>query len=406
MKQLCNFPLKALALNMALLASCSSEATPGPDSSAVPLENLPPKTAPVLIEGYEQPPVGTVSSFRTDFSKRTISYSEVLSGGPPKDGIPAIDDPRFVTVADADQWLAALEPVIVVRVADEARAYPIQILMWHEIVNDELAGMPLMVSFCPLFNTAIAFERELDGRILDFGTTGRLRFSNLIMYDRQSESWWQQATGEAIAGDYAGSRLTFYPASIIAWATFKAAYPDATVLSRQTGYGRDYGNNPYLGYDDVEQLPFLYRGKPTPARLAAMARVLTLELGGEAVAFPYEALSGVKVANDMVDGQAVAVFWAGGTASALDTSAIVEGRDVGAALAYAAEAAGQVLSSIFDRGKIRDKETGSGWDILGRAVSGPLQGTRLKELPAINHFWFSWAAFRPETRIFQAAGVQ
>lgn len=137
---------------------------------------------------------------------------------------------------EADEWLEAVEPVVLVRVGDEARAYPIQILMWHEIVNDSLGGKPLMVSFCPLCNTAIAFEREFDGQILDFGTTGRLRYSNLIMYDRQTETWWQQATGDAIAGEYAGAQLAFYPASIISWADFKAAYPNSTVLSHETGH--------------------------------------------------------------------------------------------------------------------------------------------------------------------------
>jgi hypothetical protein len=299
MKHAYNPSLIVLVLTALVSASCSSDRKPARDPSTVlerevEAESSPDRAAsrelsgksPLLIEGDEPPPAGAASSFRTDFTKRTISYSEVLSGGPPKDGIPAIDAPRFVDVAEADQWLAAVEPVVLVRVGDESRAYPIQILMWHEIVNDSLGGIPLLVTFCPLCNTAIAFEREFDGQVLDFGTTGRLRFSNLIMYDRQSESWWQQATGDAIAGDYAGSRLSFYPASIISWGAFKAGYPDGTVLSRQTGYSKPYGNNPYLGYDDIEQLPFLYRGQPTPGHLAPMVRVLTLELGGEAVAYP------------------------------------------------------------------------------------------------------------------------
>jgi hypothetical protein len=168
----------------------------------------------------ETPPKGAASEFSTDFSKHTVSYAEIISGGPPKDGIPAIDEPVFVDVDEANSWLKPVEPVILVEVGDEARAYPLQILIWHEIVNDTLGDLPLAVTFCPLCNTAIAFERTFDGQVLDFGTTGRLRYSNLIMYDRQTETWWQQANGEAIAGEYAGSQLEFYPAVIISWQEF------------------------------------------------------------------------------------------------------------------------------------------------------------------------------------------
>jgi hypothetical protein len=395
-----------LLLSSLILSACSPGQTPPDDLPPLPeqtgeADTFPTAEPPALLEGDESPPAGAESQFRTDFSKRTVSYSEILSGGPPKDGIPSIDNPQFISVNEANEWLAAVEPVVLVRVGDEARAYPIQILMWHEIVNDTLGGLPLLVTFCPLCNTAIAFERDFDGQTLDFGTTGRLRFSNLIMYDRQTESWWQQATGDAIAGDYAGSQLTFYPASIISWADFKAAYPTGTVLSRETGHSRPYGNNPYLGYDDVEQSPFLYRGEPTPGQLVPMARVLTLDLGGEAVAYPYDILSSVNVVNDTVGGQRVVVFWVEGTASALDTGNIPEGRDVGATVAYSAEVDGQPLAFEFADGVFRDKETGSEWDILGRAVAGELEGAQLTELPAINHFWFSWAAFRPETRVYE-----
>ncbi len=394
-----------LLLATLFMSACSPQQTPAsappPAPSATPVSAAP--SGPELVEGLadEPPPTGAEFEFKTDFSKHTVPYSEILSGGPPKDGIPAIDNPQFIRVNEADQWLKPVEPVVLVRVGDEARAYPIQILIWHEIVNDTLGGKPLMVSFCPLCNTAIAFEREFNGQILDFGTTGRLRYSNLIMYDRQTETWWQQATGDAIAGEYAGAQLTFYPASIISWADFKTAYPNGTVLSRETGHNRSYGRNPYLGYDDVNQSPFLYRGKETPGQLVPMARVLTLDLDGEAVAYPYDILSNVGVVNDTVGGQRVVVFWSEGTASALDTSQIAEGRDVGAAVAYAAEVDGQPLTFEVANGVFRDKETGSEWDILGRAVSGTLKGKQLTELPAINHFWFSWAAFRPETRVFE-----
>jgi hypothetical protein len=145
---------------------------------------------------------GAANAFKTDFGIHSVPCSEVLSGGPPKDGIPAIDSPVYVTVADADTWLKPMEPVVFVEIAGDARAFPLQILVWHELVNAEVGNVPVVVTFCPLRNTAIAFERTVSGTVLDFGATGRLRFSNLIMYDRATESWWQQANGKAIAYPY------------------------------------------------------------------------------------------------------------------------------------------------------------------------------------------------------------
>jgi hypothetical protein len=330
-----------------------------------------------------------------------VSYREILSGGPPKDGIPALDQPRFISIDEADAWLKPQEPVILFQVGDDARAYPIQILMWHEIVNDVVGDVPAVVTFCPLCNTAIAFERTLDGQVLDFGTTGRLRYSNLIMYDRQTESWWQQATGDAIAGEFTGRQLNFLPASIIAWADFKAAYPQGRVLSRETGYARRYGDNPYTGYDDVNRPPFLYEGPRTPGMLPPMARVFTVDLNGEAAAYPFDILQKVRVVNDSVGGSPLVVMWTPGTASALDAPTVALGRDVGAVNAFSRRIDGQTLSFRLDGERIVDQETGSQWDILGRAASGPLAGSRLTPVVGINHFWFSWAAFKPETRVYQ-----
>jgi Protein of unknown function (DUF3179) len=170
------------------------------------------KPAACKLLSQESPPEFASIEFKTDFSKHCVHYSEIFSGGPPKDGIPAIDAPRFVSVSSADTWLKPKEPVIFLQVGNDARAYPIQILIWHEIVNDTVGGVPVAVTFCPLCNTAIAFERTINGRVLDFGTTGRLRFSNLLMYDRQTESWWQQAIGQAIIGQLTGTQLVARPA--------------------------------------------------------------------------------------------------------------------------------------------------------------------------------------------------
>lgn len=348
----------------------------------------------------EPPPARAQSEFKTDFRKHSVLYSEILSGGPPKDGIPALKDPQFVSVSEADTWLKPAEPVILVEVQGDAKAYPIQILIWHEIANDTVGGEPLVVTFCPLCNTAIAFKRTVNGKVLDFGTTGRLRYSNLIMYDRQTETWWQQATGEAIAGELTGTQLEFYPATIISWQDFKTSFPEGKVLSRETGYLRDYGENPYVGYDDVNNPPFLYEGPPTPNQLPPVARVLTIDLNGEAVAYPYETLEKVGVVNDTVGGDDVVVFWQAGTASPLDSSSTASGRDVGTAAAFSRELDGQTLAFTFTEGKLLDEQTKSEWNVLGQAVAGEFKGKQLAPAVSINHFWFSWAAFKPETRIY------
>ena len=163
----------------------------------------------------------------TDFTLHSVAFDEIMSGGPPRDGIPPLDSPSFVSPDDADAWLANREPVISFELNGEAKAYPLQILTWHEIVNDEVGGVPVIVTFCPLCNSAIVFDRRLDGVVLDFGTSGRLRNSDLIMWDRQTESWWQQLTGEAIIGKLTGHTLEFLPAPIVSWADFKAAHPRA-----------------------------------------------------------------------------------------------------------------------------------------------------------------------------------
>ncbi|MFZ5903376.1 MAG: DUF3179 domain-containing protein [Chloroflexota bacterium] len=381
-----------------ILNSCAPTSQPTPSASDSPAPDSPQPTLTSLPA--ESPPRGAQSEFTTDFSKHSVPYSEILSGGPPKDGIPAIDEPRFQSISEADEWLEDREPIVFVQANDEAKAYPIQILTWHEIVNDTVGGEPLLVSFCPLCNTAIAFKRTFKGQELDFGTTGRLRYSNLIMYDRQTETWWQQATGDAIAGEHTGAQLEFYPAAIISWADFKAQHPDGKVLSRDTGFSRDYGRNPYFGYDDINQTPFLFDGA-TPDQLPPMARVLTVDLNGKAVAYPYDVLEEVNVVNDTVDAQPVVIFWAEGTASALDARNIPEGREVGSAVAYSRILDGATLDFEFKDGMIFDRQTGSEWNIFGIAIAGELQGEQLAPVVSINHFWFSWAAFRPDTRIYQ-----
>jgi hypothetical protein len=341
------------------------------------------------------------ADWNTNWTRHTIRYDEILSGGPPRDGIPSIDEPKFVGLDAAADWLTPNEPVIAVEINGLARAYPLQILTWHEIVNDTLSDVPILITFCPLCNSAIVFDRRLDGAVYEFGTSGLLRFSDLIMYDRTSESLWQQFTGEGIVGDLAGKRLTLLPSAIISFADFQQIYPDGQILSRETGYNRDYGRNPYVGYDDIGQSPFLFTGIPDD-RLPAMARVVTVSLLGGDVAYPYAELVAKGVVNDSRFGQDMVVFYQSGTSSALDTSRIAEGEDVGATGVFDPHLNGEKLTFRWDEGRIVDEQTGSRWNITGQAETGSLAGQQLVRLVHGDHFWFAWAAFRPDTVIYRA----
>ncbi len=351
--------------------------------------------APTTIaaqEGYGE--------WETDFSNHTVPLDEIVAGGPPKDGIPAIDAPDFVTVEQADRWLDDREPVIFIQESGDARAYPYQILIWHEIVNDVVGGRPLVVTFCPLCNTALAFDRRHRGRTLDFGVTGMLRHADLVMYDRQTETWWQQATGEGIVGRFAGDTLHFVPAQTLRWADFKRTHPDGRVLSRETGHDRPYGRNPYAGYDQGGGPMGAFFSRDVDERLPAMERVAAVRMGSSSVAYPFSSLSERKVVNDTVAGAPVVVFWAPGTASALDRQTIAGGRDVGSTGVFRRTVGDDVLRFTADGdGRFRDQATGSTWDLTGRAVDGPLQGSRLEPIPHGDYFWFAWAAFRPDTDI-------
>ena len=336
--------------------------------------------------------------WRTDFSKHSVDYTEILLGQV-RDGIPSIDDPKFAPVSDDLDWLSEMEPVILIEINGDARAYPLQIMTWHEIVNDVVGGEPVIVTFCPLCNTAIAFERRMGNTINSFGVSGLLRYSDLIMYDRATDSWWQQILGEAIVGQLTGARLPQVPASIISWADFRDNYPDGQVLTRDTGFTRQYGQNPYTGYDDINSSPFLFHG-PEDGRLRPVERVATVELNGETVAYPFLRLEETPVVNDDIGGTPIVVFHAPGTASALDRGTIANSRDVGATGVFDRRLGDRTLTFRPDSNAFIDEETGSTWNVLGRAVDGPLAGQALTPIVHANHFWFAWAAFKPETRVW------
>ncbi len=346
-------------------------------------------------------PSGLVGDWSTDFSKHSVPLDEFIGGGPPKDGIPSIDDPKFVDTGEADGFLENGEPVAILEVGGETRLYPIQILVWHEIVNDELAGVPIAVTFCPLCNSTVAFERTVDGQVLDFGTTGRLRKSDLVMYDRQTESWWQQLTAEAVVGEFTGTDLEVVPTGILSWKEARRSYPDAEVLSRDTGVERDYGSSPYPGYDDPDSDPFLL-DEDADDRLPAKTRVTAIKTGdNSAVVYPVERLSGEAPLNDRVDGSPVAIFFDPDVVSALDELGISSSREVGASAVFDRRVAGRTLTFEpgAESGFVRDRETGTSWDIAGRAIAGRLAGSRLARITADDQFWFAVAAFFTDVEI-------
>lgn len=398
-----------------ILAACSSAVN---NQAVSELESPQKKQGPTAAPLPETPeheeavcedPFGdTIPAFRTDgwrtnFCLHSVDYGEIFSGGPPRDGIPPLDSPRFETVSSADNWIEDFEPVILLDLEGEVRAYPLQILTWHEIVNDQVGDTPVTVTFCPLCNAALVFIRpEINGETLTFGTSGNLRNSDLVMWDRQTESWWQQFNGEAIVGDLLGTKLEFVPSAIISWVDFKSTYPDAQVLSVQTGFQRSYGRNPYAGYDNINSYPFAFVGD-LDSELPAMARVVGIDLeNGEGGAFSLDLLQENQVLNELLGEFPIVLFWKSGTASALDSSSIANGRDVGTTGVFAATVENQVLTfSALEDGLFRDQETGSTWDIFGKALDGSLAGSSLTRLPHHDTFWFAWAAFVPESELHQ-----
>ena len=257
---------------------------------------------------------------QTDFTRTTVEdWTEIISGGPPKDGIPALDNPSFLDVSEETR-LAPREPVIALEIDGETpRAYPIRYLTWHEIVNDEAGDLPVAVTFCPLCNSGITFDRRTEAGVLGFGVSGKLRFSDMVMYDRQTESWWQQAVGRAIVGDLTGTELATLPSWMESWESFATRNPQGLVMD-QPDYHRHYGANPYVRYDSSDR-PFLYSGELPPHGIPPLARVV--RVGDRA--WPLSRLAEAGAITEA----GVTLSWAEGQASALDTQALGAGREVG-----------------------------------------------------------------------------
>jgi hypothetical protein len=392
-----------LAAGAVTLAACGGAGFDDPVIGAS--EEDEPTTTTAASEPAQGPatvvlPSGTSAledMFADEFPDPLVNPREIVSGGPPPDGIPPIDDPVFIPVEDSLNLLPATEPVVALEIDGDARAYPIRVLVWHEIVNDTVGGVPVSVTYCPLCNSAATYERTIGGTETTFGASGRLFASALVMYDRATESLWTHYNGEAVVGLLTGTRLAERPSPLLSWDDFRMAYPTGQVLDwRQTGFDRDYGRNPYTGYDDPENTPFLFRGA-LDDRARAMQRVVGIELGGSSVAYVLDDLTDGEgsATNTTVNGQPVAIFWKAGQSSALDDGTIAEGRDVGSVAVFDPIVDGQALTFDFDTVGFTDRETGSTWSIAGAALSGPLEGATLTRIAHLDTFWFAWSTYQP-----------
>lgn len=293
----------------------------------------------LLSAGAGQPPF--------DITKRSIPREALLDGGPPKDGIPALDRPRFVTSAEAAEFLKDKDQVIGVYRDAEAKAYPLKVMVWHELVNDEIGGRPSTVSYCPLNGAGVVYDPVVSGQQLTFGVTGKLYNSTVVLYDRQTQSLWSQVTRQAIAGPSIGMKLEMIPSLTTTWRYWKTLHPETRVLSPDTGFRRDYNQNPYAAYHTSDEMLFPVP-KNVKSKLRNKERVIGLEISGVSKAYPFSRLK--KKPTPFED-----------------------------------KVAGEKVQVHFDR----KTETASISDSQGNL------------LPAFTIFWFAWQAFHPETQVFE-----
>ncbi|AXT86811.1 hypothetical protein C6I20_07260 [Aeromicrobium sp. A1-2] len=372
-------PLLLTTVFLTLVTACSSADTDAADREDVPSALKDPTNAA--------------------FPTALIDVAELKSGGPAPDGIPPIDEPKFESAADVD-WLEDEEPVLSLTVGGETRAYPLRVMTWHEIVNDEVGGEPVAVTYCPLCNSGVAFLRTVPDRgVLSFGTSGMLFADNLVMYDRQTESLWPQLTGQASVGVLTGTQLEAIPMGTVAWGDFVAAAPAAKVLSRDTGFDRPYGTNPYAGYDDPSgELLFGLPGE-VDTRLPVKERVIGISDDAAHVAVLRSSLVGEAPLEVTVGEREVVLWHLPGQTSALDADTIAGGDEIGTVGVFSPVLDGQELHFKAGSDGFVDRETGSEWNILGRATAGKLKGSVLDAVRHLDTFWFAWVVFHPETSL-------
>jgi hypothetical protein len=317
-----------------------------------------------------------------------VPLDQIVSGGPPPDGIPSIDKPKFISIQDANKYLEDSELVLGLSINGDVRAYPLQILVWHEIVNDKVGDVPVAVTYCPLCFTNQVFNRTLNnGQILEFGTSGKLYNSNLVMYDRTTKSLWSQAMAQGIVGKLPGVKLDRIPFDIAYWKEWKRLYPESKVLSRDTGSTRPYGADPYGDYYTNGDVLFPVSNRDD--RLGLKEIVIGFENNGQYKAFKLQEIENKKVINDQVKGKPIVLF-------SLHPFMV---------RAYDSVVDGQMLIFSYntkDQSFI-DKQTNSLWNFEGKAISGQMKGKQLVRLPFDEGFWFEWVAFHPKTELYKGS---
>lgn len=341
--------------------------------------------------------------WKTDKANHLVPLDEFTALMQP-DGIPPIDDPKFWQAEKGYAVYFEHEPVIAVEINGEAKAYPLSVLMYHEIVNDVVGDIAFSATYCPLCNSAIVFSRSLEYNgqeyLLDFGVSGMLRNSDLVMWDRQTESWWQQFTGEALVGSLSGAQLTIVPSKLISLREFFENYPEGYVLSTETGQIMEYGSNPYADYDALENnQPRLYKGE-VDQRLPAMERVVDVHVKGKYKIYPLTEISKLEVINDTFNGDKVVIFYTSKTVSVLDKSNISQSKEVGSVTVFWPVISDMVLHFKKSGEHFIDEQTGSFWTIAGKCISGHYQGEELFPITHGSHFAFAWFAFHPESVIY------
>jgi len=308
-----------------------------------------------------------------------VPADQIVSGGPPPDGIPSIDHPKFVSAANATFLSDSYDMVIGVDYNGNARAYPLQILVWHEIVNDVVGGLPLAITYCPLCHSTIAFVRVINNSTVTFGTSGKLYNNNLVMYDRLTQSLWSQIWGQAIAGNLTGHLLKRIPIDVLTWGEWKRLHPSTVVLSRDTGFKRPYGEDPYGAYFETNDVyfPLSYLNKSLPPKTI----VWGLTIGEGAKAYPLVNLT--LLTADSLGGREVLVWKFGNDVRFFDP--VVKGT---------------LLNFKEANGTIVDSETHSTWSYDGIATSGLYSGLNMTRYVAETSYWFAWAAFYPHTTLY------
>lgn len=335
----------------------------------------------VTSDGFTDVNSFDLELMETDGVKHLIPLDKIKGGGPPRDGIPSIDNPVFVGVDDS-VFMSDSDTVVGVEINGEAKAYPLFILVWHEIVNDNIGDIPISVTYCPLCYTSQVFERVIEGQKVEFGTSGKLYNSNLLMYDRLTGSYWSQALGLAVTGELSGHRLDLVPFDIITWGDWKSLHSDTLVLTTDTGHIRSYATDPYGSY--YTEPGIMFPVEYSDDRMHPKEVVLGFRQDDVYKAFRQSDIESSVVINDSV-----------GNVSVMLVSLFSQNSR-----AFERTVDGEPLNFAYVDDKLVDLQTNSEWNYDGLAVSGHYDGTQLKRMAIEPGFWFEWVAFHPNTLVF------